>query len=103
MNAEPECQFPEGCHRVVTCDPGCAVGSRLLAERLAAARDTVTIPLVAFDQLVKVAMHVSLGRSAAFNQRHPYPDATARYGLGALDEAGLLDGYRQRHPEDGAS
>lgn len=101
MSAEAVCQFPEGCQRVVACDPGCAVGSRLLAEQLAAARDAITIPLAAFDQLVKVAMHVSLGRAAAFNQDHPYPDATARYGLGALDERGLLDGYRQRHPDGG--
>lgn len=62
--------------------------------------DTVTIPMPVFDQLVKVAAHVSLGRSAAFTQDRPYPDATARYALGALHEAGHLNGYRQRHPEE---
>jgi hypothetical protein len=60
---------------------------------------SITIPLAAFDQLVKVAMHVSLGKSAAFHQDSPYPDVVARFGLGALHEAGLLDAYRQRHPD----
>lgn len=60
---------------------------------------TVTIPLAAFDRLVKVAMHVSVGKSFAFSQGRPYPDATARYALGALDEQHLLDDYRQRHQE----
>jgi len=59
---------------------------------------TITIPLAAFDQLVKVAMHVSLGKSAAFSQG-AYPDATARFGLGVLDDRHLLDDYRQRHQE----
>jgi hypothetical protein len=62
--------------------------------------DTVTIPVEAFDQLVKVAMHVSYGKSAAFTVG-PYPDPTARVALGALHEAGLLDAYRERHPEAG--
>lgn len=60
--------------------------------------DTIAVPLAAFDQLVKVAAHVSLGKSAAFNQG-PYPDSTARVALGALDNAGLMHGWRQRHPE----
>lgn len=93
-----ECRSPAGCHRVVTCDPGCAISSRHLAEQLAAARDLITIPLAAFDGLVKVAAHVSYGKSAAFSQG-PYPDSTARVALGALDEAGLMDNYRQRHPD----
>lgn len=61
---------------------------------------TVAIPLAAFDGLVAVAMHVSYGKSAAFSVG-PYPDSTARVALGALDEAGLLDAYQQRHPEAG--
>lgn len=61
---------------------------------------TVTLPLAAFDGLVKVAVHVSYGRRAAFSVG-PYPDSTARVALGALDDVGLLDAYRQRHPEAG--
>jgi hypothetical protein len=49
----------------------------------------ITIPRDAFDQLVTVARHVSLGRGAA--DLTPYPDAAARRALGALDDAGLLD------------
>jgi hypothetical protein len=68
--------------------------------RLLADPDTVTIPVAAFDGLVAVAMHVSYGKRAAFSVG-PYPDSTARVALGALDEAHLLDAYRQRHPEAG--
>lgn len=59
----------------------------------------VTIPTETFDLLVKVAIHVSLGRSAAFTQGHPYPDAAARRALGALHETGHLADFNARHPE----
>lgn len=51
---------------------------------------TVPVPADVLRQLVAVASHVSLGRSAAFAQGRPYPDATARMALGALVDAGLL-------------
>jgi hypothetical protein len=59
--------------------------------------DHITIPRAAYEQLVTIAQHVSLGRRAAFLT--PYPDALARRTLGALDDTGLLNGYRERHPE----
>ncbi|MFD5631614.1 hypothetical protein [Streptomyces sp. NPDC127072] len=54
------------------------------------AEATVTIPADAFARLVKVAAHVSTGRSFAFQGQGPYPDAVARRALGALSDAGLL-------------
>ena len=51
---------------------------------------TVQIPASAFARLVKVAMHVSAGRSFAFAGQGPYPDATARRALGELAELGLI-------------
>ncbi|MGW2113810.1 helix-turn-helix domain-containing protein [Streptomyces zhihengii] len=60
---------------------------------------TVSVPTEALDRLVKVAMWVSRGRSMAHTPDPilgpVYPDATARAALGLLDEAGLLDSYRQ--------
>lgn len=50
-------------------------------------RPDIGVPPDAFDRLVRVAAYVSIGRSAV---DHNYPDATARYALGALDDAGLL-------------
>jgi hypothetical protein len=50
----------------------------------------VTVPKEAFDALVTVAAHVSAGHGAAHLPGQPYPDATARRALGALDDAGLL-------------
>jgi hypothetical protein len=55
-----------------------------------AEQPTVQIPTTAFARLVKVAMHVSVGRSAAFRGQDPYPDATARRALGELAELGLI-------------
>jgi hypothetical protein len=52
--------------------------------------DTIPVPVEAFAKLVKVAAHVSRGQGYAFNGDALYPDATARYALGALDDAGLL-------------
>lgn len=52
----------------------------------------VPVPRDALAKLVAVAQHVSLGARAAFVQ--PYPDATARFALGALDDAGLLEQFR---------
>lgn len=66
-----------------------------------AATGTVPVPLGAFDRLVRVAMWVSRGRSMAHvPDPSPligarYPDTAARKALGALDDAGLLDTYRQ--------
>lgn len=51
---------------------------------------TVPVPAETFAELVKVATHVSIGRGYAFHGESPYPDATARRALGALDDAGLL-------------
>ncbi|GAA2107865.1 hypothetical protein [Streptomyces synnematoformans] len=49
-----------------------------------------SVPAWAFRDLIKVAMHVSTGKSFAFVGQGPYPDALARRALGALDDAGLL-------------
>jgi transcriptional regulator with XRE-family HTH domain len=51
---------------------------------------SVAVPSTVYFDLVAIAAHVSAGRSAAFVQRLPYPDALARRTLGALDDAGLL-------------
>lgn len=64
------------------------------------ARHQVPVPVEAFEQLVRVAMWVSRGRSMAFTPDPDprlgsvYPDATARHALGALDDAGLLQQFR---------
>ncbi|MEU3656450.1 hypothetical protein AB0E67_27315 [Streptomyces sp. NPDC032161] len=57
-------------------------------QPITTAETTVPVPAEALDALVRVAAHVSVGRSAAFLT--PYPDATARRALGALHDAGLL-------------
>ncbi|MDX2800125.1 hypothetical protein [Streptomyces scabiei] len=60
----------------------------------------VPVPVKALEQLVRVAMWVSRGRSMAFTPDPDpklgaiYPDATARFALGALDDAGLLQQFR---------
>lgn len=51
---------------------------------------TQSVPREVFDQLVKVAEYVSLGESMARRPGVAYPDATARFALGALHELGLL-------------
>jgi hypothetical protein len=55
---------------------------------------THSIPVTAWNQLITVAKWVSRGRSAAFlpdpGIAPAYPDAAARFALGALDDAGLL-------------
>lgn len=58
----------------------------MLADRFGR-RPDIGVPPDAFGQLVRVAAYVSRGRSAV---DHTYPDGTARYALGALDDAGLL-------------
>lgn len=58
---------------------------------------TVTVAVDVFDRLVSIADHVSYGRGAAFS-RGVYPDGRARLVLGALTDAGLMAGYRERHP-----
>ena len=55
-----------------------------------AEQPTVQIPTAVFARLVKVAMHVSVGRGFAFAGQGPYPDATARRALGELAELGLI-------------
>ncbi|MGW5291464.1 hypothetical protein [Streptomyces bacillaris] len=66
--------------------------------------DTVPVPPGAFDRLVRVAMWVSRGRSMAHvpdpQISDTYPDTAARYALGALDDAGLLNTYRQAAAEE---
>jgi DNA-binding XRE family transcriptional regulator len=58
--------------------------------------DAVTVPAGLYADLVAITAHVSVGRSAAFVQGRPYPDALARRTLGALDDAGLLPDH---HPD----
>ena len=53
--------------------------------------DMVLVPREALAGLLAAAAHVSYGRSMAFCQDRPYPDAMARRALGLLDDAGLLD------------
>lgn len=60
--------------------------------------DPVPVPRDALAMLVAVARHVSLGARAAFVQ--PYPDATARFALGALHDAGLLEQFRSGDDAD---
>lgn len=64
----------------------------------------VPVPPEAFDRLVRVAMWVSRGQAMA---RTPdpeisdsYPDTAALFALGALDDAGLLNTYRQAAAEE---
>lgn len=63
--------------------------------------DTVSVPRDALRRLVEVAMWVSRGRSMAFVPDDSaavgrvYPDAKARRALGALDDAGLLEQFRE--------
>lgn len=47
------------------------------------------VPDEAFQRLVNVAEYVSMGRS--YVGVKPYPDATARFALGALSETGEAD------------
>ncbi|MFJ3083018.1 DUF6085 family protein [Streptomyces halstedii] len=62
----------------------------------------VSVPPEAFDRLVRVAMWVSRGQSMAHTPDPSpligarYPDAAARKALGALDDVGLLDTYREK-------
>ncbi|MEV5854621.1 DUF6085 family protein [Streptomyces anulatus] len=72
---------------------------------VSATPDAVPVPQEAFDRLVRVAMWVSRGQSMA-HMPDPatligarYPDAAARAALGALDDVGLLDAYRQTTKE----
>ncbi|MFE7535175.1 hypothetical protein ACFU67_12995 [Streptomyces rhizosphaericola] len=66
--------------------------------------DSVPVPPGAFDRLVRVAMWVSRGRSMAHTPdpqiSGSYPDTAARFALGALDDAGLLNTYRQAAAEE---
>ncbi|MFI6477377.1 hypothetical protein ACIBH1_05555 [Nonomuraea sp. NPDC050663] len=61
---------------------------RETTKRAERASDTVTIPRDAYLRLVKVAAYVSRGLS--FVGVDPYPDAAARFALGALDNIGLI-------------
>ncbi|MFJ3278488.1 hypothetical protein [Streptomyces halstedii] len=89
--------------------PRCSCGqtTRLLSIDSAGAHwhednPVVRVPLEAFDRLVRVAMWVSRGQAMAhIPDPSPligarYPDAAARKALGALDDAGLLDTYREK-------
>jgi len=101
-------------HVDVTADPSthtprcsCGQTTRLLSVDSAGAHwhednPAVSVPPEAFDRLVRVAMWVSRGQSMAhvpdpatlIGARRP--DAAARAALGALDDAGLLDTYREK-------
>lgn len=52
----------------------------------------VEIPRGAYEDLVRVAEYVSIGRTGVNHQPDgsPYPDRAARRALGSLDAAGLL-------------
>ncbi|NUV65636.1 hypothetical protein G6W57_00710 [Streptomyces sp. CAI-121] len=73
---------------------------------MSATPDAVPVPPEAFDRLVRVAMWVSRGQSMAHTPDPSsvigarYPDTAARKALGALDDAGLLDTYRQAATEE---
>lgn len=60
------------------------------------------LPVKAWEQLITVAKWVSRGKSAAFipdpDIAPAYPDATARFALGALHDAGLLSTENDRQP-----
>ncbi|MGW6790020.1 hypothetical protein [Streptomyces chartreusis] len=64
-------------------------------------RDAVSVPRDALKALAEVAMWVSRGRSMAFVPDDSealgkvYPDAKARRALGALDDAALLEQFRE--------
>lgn len=78
----------------VAADDARALAAMLLdrfGERL-----DVPVPWHAFDKLLRVAQYVSIGRSAVDVR---YPDSTARFALGALDDAGLLPGAGQESPD----
>lgn len=55
--------------------------------------DLVPVPRGALADLIRVAEYVSYGRRAVGHQPDgaPYPDVEARFALGALRDAGLLD------------
>lgn len=58
-SAAPACKFDEGCHRVVACDPGCAVAAAELHRRLAvpAGRDALRTALAAVLDLFPADLH----------------------------------------------
>ncbi|MGQ4733312.1 hypothetical protein ACUN3E_37355 [Streptomyces sp. Ju416(a)] len=105
-------------HVDVTADPSmhtprcsCGQTTRLLSVDSAGAHwhedaPAVPVPPEAFDRLVRVAMWVSRGQSMAHTADPSpvvgarYPDADARFALGALDDAGLLNTYRQAATEE---
>lgn len=82
------------------------IGTARIHLDVAPTPDTVLVPQEAFDRLVRVAMWVSRGQSMAHTPDPSpvvgarYPDAAARKALGALDDAGLLDAYRQAATEE---
>ncbi|MFI5739204.1 DUF6085 family protein [Streptomyces anulatus] len=82
-------------------EPPVVAAARIQLD-VSATPDTVPVPLEAFDRLVRVAMWVSRGQSMAHTPDPSpvigarYPDAAARQALGALDDAGLLDTYREK-------
>lgn len=82
-----DCAWRGSVDLVETASGGPSVPDRIINDGI------VPVPREVFDRLVKVAMHVSLGRSAAFLT--PYPDAAARTALGVLDDAGLITREQQ--------
>ncbi len=57
--------------------------------------DAVTVPRDALRGLVEVAEYVSNGSFYNAAGTEPYPDAKAQRALAALDDAGLLDQFRE--------
>ncbi|MCQ1575363.1 hypothetical protein [Streptomyces parvus] len=82
------------------------VGAARIHLDVSATPDAVPVPQETFDRLVRVAMWVSRGQSMAHTPDPSpvvgarYPDTAARKALGALDDAGLLDTYRQAATEE---
>lgn len=76
---EPLCELP---HQTPEDEDACDLLG--LQKRLAAMPRGV--PGDILQKLIEVAAFVSLGRGHAYSQVEPYPDAKARFALGALYE-----------------
>ncbi|MFJ2568978.1 DUF6085 family protein [Streptomyces halstedii] len=82
-------------------EPPVVATARIVLD-VSATPDAVPVPHEAFDRLVRVAMWVSRGQSMAHTPDPSpligarYPDTAARQALGALDDAGLLNTYREK-------
>lgn len=73
IDAEPECADPQGCHRVVPCNPGCAVTRQALADAMTKAQQPAEPllrgnlpPLVISIDLSGAALADAIRRAARF-------------------------------------